>query len=187
MPRESRRDFLRPKRSCCPAWIVAALAFGLATSGCGYRVVGRSNTLPAEAQTIAIPAFTNLTTTYRIEQMLTESVVHEFIARTKYRVIPQQDGADLVLHGQVTALAAGGVGFDPVSGVTTTVLVTVTARVQLQDRAGKTLYQNNNLVFREPYQISENPNGFFQEEGPALGRMSKDFADQVVSDILENF
>lgn len=187
MPRESRRDCLRPKKSSCAAAIVAAVVMGLAASGCGYRVVGRTNTLPADARTIAIPAFTNQTTTYRIEQMLTESVVHEFIARTKYRVVPEQDGADLVLHGQVIGLAAGGVGFDPNSGVTTTVLVTVTARVQLLDRAGKTLYQNNNLVFREPYEISENPNGFFQEEGPALGRMSKDFADQVVSDILENF
>jgi len=185
MPRESRRDFLRPKGSFSLASIVAVC--GLVAAGCGYRVVGRTNTLPADAQTIAIPAFTNQTTTYRIEQMLTESVVHEFIARTKYRVVPEPDGADLVLHGQVTGLAAGGVGFDPVSGVTTTVLVTVTARVQLQDRAGKTLYQNNNLVFREPYQISENPNAFFQEEGPALGRMSKDFADQVVADVLENF
>jgi hypothetical protein len=164
-----------------------ALVFGLAAAGCGYRVVGRTSTLPADAQTIAIPVFTNQTTTYRIEQILTQSVVHEFIARTKYRVVPEPDGADLVLQGQVTALAAGGVGYDPVSGVTTTVLVTVTAKVQLQDRTGKTLYQNNNLVFREPYQISENPNEFFQEEGPALGRMSKDFADQVVSDVLENF
>jgi Lipopolysaccharide-assembly len=185
MPRESRRDFLRPKGSFLLASIIAVC--GLVAAGCGYRVVGRTNTLPADAQTIAIPAFTNQTTTYRIEQILTESVVHEFIARTKYRVVPEQDGADLVLHGQVTGLGAGGVGFDPVSGVTTTVLVTVTARVQLQDRTGKTLYQNNNLVFREPYQISENPNAFFQEEGPALGRMSQDFADQVVSDILENF
>lgn len=178
---------MRPKRRFCAAGILAALVCGLAANGCGYRVVGRTNTLPEGAQTIAIPAFANQTTTYRIEQILTESVVHEFIARTKYRVVPEENGADLVLHGQVISLGAGAVGFDPVSGVTTTVLVTVTAKVTLQDRTGKTLFQNNNLVFREPYQISENPNSFFQEEGPALGRMSRDFADQVVSDILENF
>ena len=163
------------------------LVCGLAASGCGYRVVGRTNTLPAGSQTIAIPAFANQTTTYRIEEILTESVVHEFIARTKYRVVPEENGADLVLHGQVNSISAGAVGFDPVSGVTTTVLVTVALKVTLQDHTGKTLYQNNNLVFREPYQISENPNAFFQEEGPALDRMSRDFADQVVSDILENF
>jgi hypothetical protein len=28
---------------------------------------------------------------------------------------------------------------------------------------------------------------FFQEEGPALDRMSRDFASQLVSDVIENF
>jgi outer membrane lipopolysaccharide assembly protein LptE/RlpB len=178
------------------------LAIGcLSVAGCGYHVVGRANTLPPDAKTIAIPAFGNQTTTYRIEQVLTESVVHEFIARTKYRVITDADDADLVLRGDVLNAGAGAVLFDPTTGVATTVVVTVTARFTLQDRNGKMLYQANNLVFREPYEIAEicptptqvcpateaNPNSFFQEEGPALDRMSRDFAEQVVSDILENF
>jgi len=56
-------------------WILTAV---LTAAGCGYRVVGRANTLPAGAHTIAIPAFTNRTTAYRIEQTLTEAVVREF-------------------------------------------------------------------------------------------------------------
>src|SRR5438105_15871820 len=68
-----------------------------------------------------------------------------------------------------------------------TVLVTVNLRIALQDRAGKILYQNANFVFREPYEISVDISSFFQEEGPALGRMSRDFAGQVVSEILEKF
>jgi hypothetical protein len=163
------------------------LAAVLAASGCGYHVVGRANTLPAGAHTIAIPAFVNRTTQYRIEQILTQAVVHEFIARTKYRVLPEAGGADLVLRGEVTNIASGAVLFDPTTGRATTVLVTVNLRVALQDRAGKILYQNNNLVFRKPYQMSVDIPSFFQEEGPALDRMSRDFAAQVVSDVLENF
>jgi len=63
----------------------------------------------------------------------------------------------------------------------------VSLRMALQDRAGKVLFSNNNFVFREPYEISVDIPSFFQEEGPALDRMSRDFAAQVVSDILENF
>ena len=159
----------------------------LAASGCGYRVVGRANTLPEGAHTIAIPALANRTTQYRIEQILTQAVVHEFIARTEYRVVPEADGADLVLQGEVTNIASGAVLFDPTTGRATTVLVTVNLSIALQDRAGKTLYQNGNLVFREPYEISVDISSFFQEEGPALDRMSRDFAAQVVSDILEKF
>jgi outer membrane lipopolysaccharide assembly protein LptE/RlpB len=163
------------------------LALLLAASGCGYRVVGRANTLPAGAHTISIPAFANRTTTYRIEQILTQAVAREFIARTNYRVTPDADGADLVLQGEVTNIGSGAVLFDPTTGRATTVLVTVNLRVALRDTAGKILYQNNNLVFREPYEISVDIASFFQEEGPALDRMSRDFAAQVVSDVLENF
>jgi hypothetical protein len=159
----------------------------LAASGCGYHVVGRVNTLPDGARTIAIPAFVNRTTQYRIEQILTQAVVHEFIARTTYRVVPEADGADLVLQGEVTNIASGAVLFDPTTGRATTVLVTVNLRIALQDRTGKILYQNGNFVFREPYEISVDISSFFQEEAPALGRMSRDFAGQVVSDILEKF
>ena len=166
------------------SWILTAF---FTASGCGYHVVGRANTLPAGAHTIAIPAFTNRTTAYRIEQILTEAVVREFIARTKYRVVPEVDGADLSLQGEVTNIGSGAVLFDPTTGRATTVLVTVNLRVVLQDRAGKILYQNNNFVFRQPYEISVDIPSFFQEEGPALDRMSRDFAAQLVSDIQENF
>jgi len=175
----------RNSRSATISWILAAV---LAVSGgCGYHVVGRTNTLPSGAHTIAVPAFVNRTTIYRVEQILTQAVVREFITRTSYRVVPEPDGADLLLHGEVTNIASGAVLFDPTTGRATTVLVTVNVRIALQDHAGKIFYQNNNFVFREPYEISVDIPSFFQEEGPALDRMSRDFAAQLVSDVLENF
>ena len=169
-------------------WAVSLItAFIVAASGCGYRVVGRANTLPPQAHTIAVPAFANRTTQYRIEQILTEAVVREFIARTKYRVTAEPEGADLVLRGEVTNVGSGAVLFDPTTGRATTVLVTVNLRATLHDSAGKILYSNNNFVFRQPYEISIDIPSFFQEETPALDRMSRDFAAQLVSDVLENF
>jgi Lipopolysaccharide-assembly len=178
---------LRLNRNASLTSTLSILATVFAASGCGYRVAGRANTLPAGVHTIAIPAFTNRTTTYRIEQILTEAVVREFISRTKYRIVPESDGADLSLQGEVTGIGSGAVLFDPTTGRATTVLVTLNLRVALQDHAGKTLYQNNNFVFRQPYEISIDIPSFFQEEGPALDRMSRDFAAQLVSDVLENF
>lgn len=178
---------MRLNRDFGCAAIFVLLGAGLTATGCGYHVVGRANTLPEGARTIAIPAFVNRTTEYRIEQILTQAVVHEFVARTKYRVVPETEDADLVLQGEVTSLAGGAVLYDTITGRATTVLVTVGLRVSMHDSAGKSLYQNNNFVFREPYEISEDIPSFFQEESPALDRMSRDFADQLVSDVLENF
>ena len=88
----------------------------LVAGGCGYRVAGQGDyPFHPELTLIAVPAFANRTTTYRIEQRLTEAVVHEFIARTNYRVVPEADGADLVLQGEVTTSGAGAVLFDPIT------------------------------------------------------------------------
>jgi hypothetical protein len=61
-------------------------------------------------------------------------------------------------------------------------------KVRLEDRAsGNVLYRNDNFVFREPYEISTDVKSFFEEESPALDRLSTDFAQRLVSDILEQF
>jgi hypothetical protein len=55
------------------------------------------------------------------------------------------------------------------------------------DRKGTLLFENPNYVFREEYQISGQVSSFFEEESPALDRLSRDFARSLVSTILEGF
>ena len=165
----------------------AVLSVALLLAGCGYHVAGRATQIPAGVQTIAVPAFVNRTSDYRIEQRLTAAVVHEFLARTRYRIVARPESADAVLHGEVSSIESTVVVFDTNTGRATTVLVTVRLKVHLDDRSGRALYTNNNFLFREPYEISTDVPSFFQEEGPALDRMSRDFAMRLVSDILENF
>jgi hypothetical protein len=43
------------------------------------------------------------------------------------------------------------------------------------------------MVFRNEYQISSDVNSFFEEQDPAVDRMSRDLASRLVSDVLENF
>jgi len=156
--------------------------------GCGYHVAGRGASLPKEVRTIAVVAFENKTTRHRIEQRLTEAVVREFLARTKYRIVADEAQADAVLHGQVTSVETSAVLFDASTGRATTMLVTVRMRARLTDRvSGKPLYENNGFLFREEYEISTDIASFFEEQDPALDRLSRDFAASLVSAILENF
>jgi hypothetical protein len=157
-------------------------------SGCGYHVAGRVTGEPAEWRTIAIPAFKNDTTHDRIEQRLTEAVTREFIARTKYRIVQDPASADAVLHGEVLSIDTNPVLFNATTGEVTTMLVTVQVKVELDDGVSKkAVYQNADLTFRDEYQISSDPQSFFNEEDPALGRMSRDFASHCVATILEGF
>jgi hypothetical protein len=67
-------------------------------------------------------------------------------------------------------------------------LVTVHTKVELIDnQSQKSVYQNNDMVFRDEYQISSDVQSFFEEQDPALERMSRDFAAQLVSNVTENF
>ena len=164
------------------------LFFVLLASSCGYHVAGRGNALPQEWKVIAIPALKNSTSSYRIEQRFTQALVREMISRTKYRVVPEEKDADAVLEGEIRSLDATPVLFDPVTTRATLMLASISLRVRLMDRAsGKPVYQNANLVFRNEYEIATDIPSFFQEEGPGLDRMARDFARTVVSSLLEKF
>ena len=70
-------------------------------TGCGYRVSGHSDLLPTTIKTIAIPAFGNATTRYRLTELMPRSLTREFITRTRYQVVADENDADAVLRGAV--------------------------------------------------------------------------------------
>lgn len=154
---------------------------------CGYRTAGKNVRLPAGLHTIAIPSFTNQTQAYRIEQILTAAVVREFDTRTSYRISTDPSDADAILRGTVLSTQVAPLTYDSATGRAATALVTVTARVSLTDRKGTVLYQNAGYVFHEQYQISREISSFFEEDTPALDRLSRQFARSLVADIVEAF
>ena len=197
-PRPSLFDISNFRLEILPLWLCVSVA--LLLSSCGYHVGGMASRLPTGLKVIAIPALQNDTSRYRIEQIMTEAVVHEFLARTKYRIVSSEDSADAVLRGEITGVEATPVVFDTTPAATTstvpntttarvtTMLVSVRMKVRLEERDTKTvLYKSDNYLFREPYEVSTDPSKFFDEQGPALDRMARDFAARLVSDVLENF
>ncbi|MGA9801088.1 MAG: LPS assembly lipoprotein LptE [Terriglobales bacterium] len=158
------------------------------TTACGYHTAGHAVTLPADVQTIAIPAFVNRTQTYKIEQRLTAAVVQEMVTRTHYHIINEpSDDADATLRGTVITTSTSPLTYDSTTGRASSALVVVTAKVTLTDRHGKVLYENPAYLFREEYQVSQELSSFFEEDSPALERLSRAFARTLVSNVLEGF
>jgi outer membrane lipopolysaccharide assembly protein LptE/RlpB len=158
------------------------------STGCGYHTAGHAVQLPENVKTIAIPAFVNETSTYRIEQMLTSSVVREFTTRTHYHLLTTPgEAADATLRGTVLSTSASPLTYNSTTGQAASVLVVVSMRVSLTDRQGKVLYQNPSYLFREQYEVSQDLASFFEEDSPAFRRLSQDFARTLVSNILEGF
>jgi outer membrane lipopolysaccharide assembly protein LptE/RlpB len=166
----------------------ALVALSLTLSGCGYHVAGRSDALPPGIHVIAVPALENATTSYRIEQRLTSATVHEFLARTPYKVVSNPSDGDAVLHGKVVGLEVVPLLFDTASGRATTMLVTVKCEVTLtQTSTQKVLYHNDNFLLRNEYELSTNVTSFFEEQDPALDRVARDFAQRLVAAVTENY
>ncbi|MGC1646913.1 MAG: LptE family protein [Candidatus Sulfotelmatobacter sp.] len=171
-------------RAACP--LALLLAFLL--SGCGYHTAGHAVQLPENVKTIAIPTFKNETLTYRIDQMLTASVVHEFTTRTHYHILNDPgEAADATLRGTVLSTTASPLTYDSATGRAASVMIVVSVKVSLTDRNGKVLYQNPAYLFREQYELSQDLSSFFEEDSPAFRRLSQDFARTLVSNILEGF
>ncbi len=173
---------------------VALMGAAMWSAGCGYHVAGRSNALPKSIRVIAVPALENKTTSYRIEQRLTTATVHEFLAKTSYRVVPDPASGDAVLRGKVLSLEAVPLLFDTATGRATAMLVTLKCEITFEEReTGKILYHADNFIFRNQYEISTAPGNpdsvknFLGEQDPALDRMARDFAARLVAAVVENY
>ncbi len=168
----------------------AGLVFSLllATAGCGYHISGQGDLMPRTVKTIAVPAFVNVTTRYKLARLLPADIAHEFLSRTRYMIVPDQDQADAVLDGGLANFVAYPIVSDPATGRATAAQVVVTLDLKLRERiSGKVLWQRKGAEFREQYEISLDPKAYFDESGTAADRVSRDVARSVVSAILEGF
>jgi outer membrane lipopolysaccharide assembly protein LptE/RlpB len=173
---------------------LAMVAVSVTAAGCGYHVAGRNDSLPKNIHVIAVPALENKTTSYRIEQKLTTATVHEFLAKTPYKVVSDPANGDAVLRGKVLSLEAVPLLFDTATGRATAMLVTLKCEITFEEReTGKILYHTDNFLFRSQYEISTDPGNrdsvtnFFEEQDPALDRMAQDFAARLVAAVIENY
>jgi hypothetical protein len=155
-------------------------------TGCGYHVSGRGDLLPKTIKTIAIPAFGNLTSRYKLARLLPTDIGREMLSRTRYAIVSDPNQADAVLTGTLHNFVA----YPTISanGRSTVVEAVVTLKITLTNRAtGAVLFTRNGAEFRERYEISIDPKAYFDESGTAMDRLSRSVARSVVSAVLETF
>ena len=93
-----------------------------------------------------------------------------------------------MLRGTVTDVRSGVVTFDLSTGRATALQIQVTANVELATRAEKSVCSRILITFSGKSTKSARPTSEeFEEDQPALDRVSRDLARTLVTDILENF
>lgn len=160
----------------------------LAAVSCGYHLAGHADTIPQNIKTIAIPAFGNASTRYKLTDRIPEAVAREFITRTRYRVVTDENQADAVLRGSVVNYFAYPIVFDQQTARASVVQISVTMTATLTERTtGKVLYSNPHFELKQQYEITSDQIAFFEESDTAMVRLSRDVARMLVSAVLENF
>ena len=146
--------------------------------------------LPKNIKTIAVPAFQFEVrgARYRVESRFTEAVSREIIRRGRgLKVQGTREDADAVVEGTIRDFNFTGVLLDT-EGRARVYEVTIVSAVTIRDlRENKVLYDNQNFVFRDSFEFSQDPRSFFNEEDPAVERMARAFAESVVSTIVNGF
>lgn len=146
--------------------------------------------LPKNIKKVAVPAFQFEArgARYRVESRFTEAVTKEIIKRGRgLQVQGTRDGADASVEGTIRDFSFTGVLLDR-EGRARVYEVTIVAAVTIRDLKNNTiLYDNQNFVFRDSFEFSEDPRSFFNEEDPAVERISRAFAESVVSTIVNGF
>jgi outer membrane lipopolysaccharide assembly protein LptE/RlpB len=164
------------------------LSLVICLTGCGYHQAGYATHIPQSVHTLAVPIFATKVQAFHTEMLFTQATISELNTRTKYRIITSDNpDADATLHGTILSQTVAPLTYDSTTGQTSSYLVTITAKVILTAHDGHTLYQNNAIVFREQYQSTQDLSGFIQEDSPAVRRVARDFAQGLVSDMLESF
>jgi hypothetical protein len=157
-------------------------------ASCGYHAGTKADLVPKNIRSIAIPAFSNSTTRYKLNDALPEAIAREFLSRTRYRIESNEKTADAVLRGNVSNIQIFPTLFDTATGRASGVQVNVTMSVTLYERAtGKVIWTRPSFEAKNRYEISVRPETFFEESDAALARLSREVARSVVSAILENF
>jgi hypothetical protein len=166
--------------------MVFAIALSMIVDVCGYKQAGKGKSLPANIKTIAVPVFQNSSLKYRVEQRFTQAVIDEILKRARaLRVVTNPDNADAVLNGDIRGFRAAGSVLDDRGRVRVWDVRIIVSVVVRDLKTRKILFDNPRMAFEGAYQLSDDPQSFFNEENPAVDRIAKDFAQTIVSTIME--
>jgi hypothetical protein len=152
---------------------------------CGYRLAGTGRQIPPHIHTIVIKNFENKTSRYQAEQFVTFAVRDEFIRRSRLKLVDRLSQGDSVLEGEIVRFDVRPLSYSG-SALANQYRLSITLNVRFIDlKTNEIIFENQRLSFSDSYEIESGD--FFTQETEALARISKNFAESIVSTILENF
>lgn len=172
-------------------WRVVALA--VVVSGCGYALAGRGNAIPDHIRRIGVPLFQNLSTTPELDRMFTDAVQLELRQRGRYQVVSDATGVDAVLTGTIQSVPPPVAMNLTDQRQASKYTITVYATAEFKDlKENKVLFRKQTLSVTDEYPVPAGVTAtdvaqLFAQDRNALERLAKEFAQRLVTSIMEAF
>lgn len=163
----------------------------LASTSCGYALVGRGVAVDPTIKRVGVPQFKDDTGKNGLAQRVTQKVVEELLKRGKWQVVPESTGVDALIDGELTAYTVVPVGFGNIGDGATgskRYSITLTARVTYSKTGQKEpLWATDGFAERDDYDVGDDPQAYLDREEQALDRLVVAFARKLVAEMLEAF
>ncbi len=168
--------------------LLPVLAAIVATSGCGYALVGRATNVPDDVEAVYVEPLQNRTGRSQADQFLTRAIADELVTRRRFTVLSSGEGSDAVISGAVTAFGITPVAFDEEGrAIEYEIVITAAMEFRRAGEEGEILWQNDRYVFRQNYPVEVDETEYFDRGDQALQEAAERFAETMVSDLLEGF
>jgi outer membrane lipopolysaccharide assembly protein LptE/RlpB len=172
------------RRCSAAGLLLAALAF----TGCGYALVGKATSVPDDVHAVYLKTFENRTSRAQLDEIITRAVADELVTRKRFSLTTGTDGAQAEIRGAVTNLDVTPVSLDA-QGRATEYQIVITAQVRFVrlNEAKTVIWASDRYQFRQSYPVEVSQAQYFDRENLALEDVAQDFAETMVSDLLEGF
>ena len=174
------------------AWgpsLLLLLAFFTCTS-CGYALVGKGITTDPSIKRIGVPIFKDRTGKAGLDQKLTNMLITELLKRGRFDVVPQTEGVDATVVGEILTYNTAPIGFSSDANTTQASRFAVTVSVKIvYQKVGATepIWASDNFSAREEVEFSDDSGSFFDKEQQTWDRLGETFARSLVAAMLEAF
>ena len=162
----------------------------LSLSSCGYQLEGSGIYLPEHIRKIAVPLFENRTYQYQLATTVTAAVADELSNYDAMKIVERSE-ADAVIEGSLISYTFRPVrisGSGVSAGLAESYRVSVTASVKLIDLLdGSTYWEHPSYVFSAEYDVPENLSTQADAELLSIEDATEDFAEDLVTMILQGF
>jgi hypothetical protein len=164
-------------------WLLVLFAIGFA--GCGYRFPG-SGAFPEGVNRVFVEVLKNKTNESGIENLVTRSLIDEFILREKDSIASDIEDADSVLRGAVTKInihTITAAGRDSAAERR----VTVSINLKLSSKDGKVIWVANGLSDNQAYSVLDDKNLSERNKREAIGLASRRIAERALNRLTDDF